>query len=45
MHYNVRELAIPRIGCGLDQLNWDIVISIIDEIFENCLVFIRIFEL
>lgn len=26
-------LAIPKLGCGLDRLNWERVASIIREIF------------
>lgn len=36
----VKKLAIPRIGCGLDQLDWSIVKVIIGDIFKNvdCLI-------
>lgn len=33
---NVNKLAIPRIGCGLDKLNWDNEVKpMIQYIFEN----------
>lgn len=31
--HNVKKLAIPRIGCGLDKLDWSRVKSIIEELF------------
>lgn len=42
---NVTHLAMPRIGCGLDKLDWDIVHRIIDEVFENTNIKIQIFKL
>lgn len=29
------KLAMPRIGCGLDRLQWDKVKAIIEEVFAN----------
>ena len=29
------KLAMPRIGCGLDRLQWDKVKAIIEEVFVN----------
>ena len=31
----VTEINIPRIGCGLDGLNWRFVSKLISEIFEG----------
>ena len=31
----VKKIAMPKIGCGLDRLNWNIVRSIIKEVFED----------
>ncbi|XP_055911512.1 ADP-ribose glycohydrolase OARD1 [Eupeodes corollae] len=31
----VNKLAIPRIGCGVDKLNWTKVKSQIEEVFKN----------
>lgn len=31
----ITKLAMPLIGCGLDQLNWNTVKSIIEDIFKN----------
>lgn len=33
---NESYLAIPKIGCGLDQLDWNILLSMIKYIFLNC---------
>lgn len=32
---NVNELAIPRIGCGIDRLYWNDVMSLIQSELEN----------
>ena len=39
------KLAMPKIGCGLDRLNWDEVYDIICEVFEDTDVEILICEL
>jgi hypothetical protein len=31
----VKKLAMPRIGCGLDRLNWDEVSNLIQRIFTD----------
>ena len=31
----IDKLAIPMLGCGLDRLDWDEVLDIISDIFEN----------
>lgn len=33
---NIKEVAMPRIGCGLDRLVWPKVKEIIQEVFEGC---------
>ena len=33
--HGVTRLAMPRIGCGLDRLNWPDVSQLLDEIFVN----------
>ncbi len=35
MLYNVKKLAMPRIGCGLDRLDWTDVSSLIKKIFSD----------
>jgi hypothetical protein len=32
---NVHQLAMPRIGCGLDKLNWSQVAELIQRVFEQ----------
>jgi len=32
---DIHHLAMPRIGCGLDKLNWDQVSRLIQRIFED----------
>ena len=39
------KLAMPKIGCGLDRLDWDEVYDIICEVFEDTDVEILICEL
>ena len=31
---NIKHLAMPRIGCGLDKLDWNIVKRMIQEVFQ-----------
>lgn len=31
----IRHLAMPKIGCGLDRLDWDRVSAMIKEVFED----------
>ena len=33
--YNVTKLAMPKIGCGLDKLQWEKVKEIIEEEFKD----------
>lgn len=42
---DITKLAMPKIGCGLDRLDWDTVYDIISDIFENSDVEIIICEL
>lgn len=32
---HIRKIAMPKIGCGLDRLNWDDVSPIIQEVFDK----------
>lgn len=32
---HIKRVAIPRIGCGLDGLNWDKVLAVIEGVFDN----------
>ncbi|XP_050064414.1 ADP-ribose glycohydrolase OARD1-like [Aphis gossypii] len=35
VEHGIKKLALPRIGCGLDNLNWTRVIEIIENEFQN----------
>lgn len=41
----ITRLAMPRIGCGLDRLNWDDVRELILETFKNTRVDILVYTL
>jgi O-acetyl-ADP-ribose deacetylase (regulator of RNase III) len=43
--HEVSAIAMPKIGCGLDKLDWDIVQSLIMQTFADCDVDIRVYEL
>lgn len=32
---DINKLAIPRIGCGLDKLEWDEVLDILEDVFDD----------
>jgi hypothetical protein len=32
---NIKKIAMPRIGCGLDKLEWDRVKSLIEKVFQG----------
>ena len=32
---NIKKIAMPQIGCGLDNLIWEKVKKILIELFEN----------
>ena len=34
--YDIKKLAMPKIGCGLDKLDWNKVESIIFDVFNSC---------
>jgi hypothetical protein len=42
---NVKELAMPRIGSGLDNLDWYFVSRIIDDVFESSDIQITVYYL
>lgn len=41
----IKKLAMPKIGCGLDRLNYDRVSGIIKAIFEDTDIEIKVFYL
>lgn len=42
--HNVKELAMPMIGCGLDRLDWGEVSEAINEIFRYIDIEITIYQ-
>lgn len=40
----VQELSMPKIGCGLDQLNWDRVTDMIKNVFKDTDISITIYD-
>lgn len=41
----ITQLAIPRLGCGLDRLDWSRVKNILIDVFKTANVNITVFEL
>ena len=41
----IQTIAMPKIGCGLDRLNWDIVRDLIKEVFADTEITIIVAEL
>ena len=42
--HNIQELAIPKLGCGYDQLHWPKVFSILFKVFSGSNLTITIFQ-
>lgn len=42
---NIKYLGMPRIGCGLDKLNWNLIKPMICDIFYNIDVEIQIWKI
>lgn len=42
VEYNIKYIAMPKIGCGLDRLQWGKVREIINEVFKDVDVEIRV---
>ncbi|NWR77359.1 OARD1 deacetylase, partial [Centropus unirufus] len=45
LHNGVTDISMPRIGCGLDRLEWDKVSSILEEVFEGTDIKITVYTL
>ncbi|XP_043543124.1 ADP-ribose glycohydrolase OARD1-like isoform X1 [Chiloscyllium plagiosum] len=41
----VLQISMPKIGCGLDNLEWDKVSAIIQEVFKNTKIIITVYSL
>lgn len=42
---DVEELIMPKIGCGLDRLNWNEVKNMIIKTFQNTNLIITVYHL
>nr|XP_020467452.1 O-acetyl-ADP-ribose deacetylase 1-like isoform X2 [Monopterus albus] len=40
----VTRISIPRIGCGLDRLQWKEVSNILDEVFKDACISITVYS-
>lgn len=40
---NLKRILMPKIGCGLDRLDWELVKQIIEKVFEETDIEIKIF--
>lgn len=42
--HGVRKVAIPRLGCGLDKLNWEDVYPVIERAFSKLAIEMVVYE-
>ena len=42
---NFERILMPKIGCGLDKLEWKNVKKIVEEVFEGTNIEIKVFYL
>ena len=33
--YGIKSIAMPKIGCGLDRMDWEVIRSFIQELFGD----------
>uniref|UniRef100_A0A3P9QG95 Macro domain-containing protein n=1 Tax=Poecilia reticulata TaxID=8081 RepID=A0A3P9QG95_POERE len=45
LEYNVKRISLPRIGCGLDQLEWSKVSQILQEVFKQTDITLTVYSL
>ncbi|XP_072419451.1 ADP-ribose glycohydrolase OARD1-like isoform X3 [Chiloscyllium punctatum] len=45
LKHGISRISMPRIGCGLDQLKWERVSKIIQEVFKNTDIIITVYSL
>ena len=43
--HGVTRLAMPKIGCGLDGLQWSKVQNIIDQVFQDTDINVTVYSL
>ncbi|XP_049610510.1 ADP-ribose glycohydrolase OARD1 isoform X1 [Syngnathus scovelli] len=45
IQHEVTRVSMPRIGCGLDRLNWERVSAMLEEIFEPAHISLTVYSL
>ncbi|XP_030417268.1 ADP-ribose glycohydrolase OARD1 isoform X4 [Gopherus evgoodei] len=45
LNNGVTDISMPRIGCGLDRLEWDKVSALLEEVFEDTDIKITVYAL
>jgi O-acetyl-ADP-ribose deacetylase (regulator of RNase III) len=45
IRYQITKLKIPKLGCGLDKLDWDRVKALIIAVFEHTTIHIQVWDL
>ncbi|XP_066481301.1 ADP-ribose glycohydrolase OARD1 [Tiliqua scincoides] len=45
LKHGVSHISMPRIGCGLDRLNWSKVSTMLEEVFEDTDIKITVYTL
>lgn len=45
LHNQVTKISMPRIGCGLDRLQWDKVADILEQLFKQTDITITVYSL
>ena len=43
VQHHVKEVAMPKIGCGLDQLDWPKVLETIKDVFGETPIHVRVY--
>ena len=43
--YGISTIAIPKIGCGLDQMNWQEVVKLLKDLFADSNIGIGVYTL
>lgn len=45
LEHKIQEIAMPQIGCGLDRLRWSRVESMLEQLFADTEIVIRVWDL
>ena len=43
--YGVSTIAIPKTGCGLDQMNWQEVVKLLRDVFDYSYIYVVVYTL